>query len=372
MISLEFPPKSGGIGSYVYNLSRKLVQKGHQVTVVTKGSSSLPREELIDGINLIRLPYLAVYPLHVWLHGVFVNRELKVLERRFTLVHVHSPGASVVRTRLPVVTTVHTPMKIDSRYYEVVDFYSLADKLQSMLVYPLIERELFRISSRITAVSKSVARELGEYGLDDKEIAVVGNGVDEKTFTPACARKENFAERYVLYTGVLRARKGLFDFVRCAELVSRAYPDVKFVIAGRGPLLRKLEESVKRVRLQKQIIFLGYVDKNKFIQVYQNATVHVVPSYYEGLPTVLLEAMSCGLPVVATDIGGNNEVITPEVNGFLVPPKCPEEMAKAINRLLDDASLRENIGRAARRTIEKYYTWDKIADNILKCYEGVL
>jgi glycosyltransferase involved in cell wall biosynthesis len=82
--------------------------------------------------------------------------------------------------------------------------------------------------------------------------------------------------------------------------------------------------------------------------------------------------MSCGLPVVATDIGGNNEVISSGVNGFLVPPKCPEDMANAILKLLGDPVLREKIGRAARMTIEKHYTWDKIADNILKCYENLL
>jgi glycosyltransferase involved in cell wall biosynthesis len=239
-----------------------------------------------------------------------------------------------------------------------------------MFVYPRIELKILRASMKISAVSQSVAKELKEYGLDIQEITAVGNGVDEKTFVPL--RNRNYSEKYVLFTGWLTARKGLFDLIECAEYVCRVYSDVNFVICGTGPFFRKLEKEIRSRGLQKRIMLLGYVNRTKLIQTFQNATVQVIPSHYEGMPTVLLEAMSCGLPVVATDISGNNDVISSGVNGFLVPPKCPEEMAKIVNRLIDDISLRENIGRAARKTIEKYYTWDTIADNILKCYENML
>jgi glycosyltransferase involved in cell wall biosynthesis len=147
---------------------------------------------------------------------------------------------------------------------------------------------------------------------------------------------------------------------------------MKFLLSGRGPFLKKLEQEVQLRGLQEKVVFLGYIDRRKLIEIYQNATIHVVPSHYEGLPTVLLEAMACGLPIVATDIGGNNEVISSGVNGFLVPPKHPEEMAAVILRLLKDAALREKIGRAARKTIEENYTWDKITDRIVECYEKIL
>lgn len=369
MITSEFPPISGGVGYYVYNLSKKLLQRGHQVTVMTRGSANKTRKDVVDGIDVFRVSFFPLYPFHVWVHGVFVNRLFKSLEPKLTLVHLHTPLPPPIKTSLPIITTVHTPMKIDARYHEVFNFISLAERVQSMVVYPPIESKLFAISKRITAVSRSVAGELKEYGLNPDEIAVVGNGVDEETFVPL--RNQKRTERYVLYTGVLRARKGLFDLIKCAEYVCKVCPDIKFILSGRGPFLNKLEENIRKTGLQKRIVFLGYVKRDKLIQVYQNATVHIVPSHYEGLPTVLLEAMSCGLPVVATDIGGNNEVISSGLNGFLVPSKSPESMAKIILKLLDDANLRERLGRAARRTIENYYTWDKIADNILKCYESI-
>jgi len=268
-----------------------------------------------------------------------------------------------------MITTVHTPMRIDASHYETVNPYSIAERLQSWIAYSL-ELELFRNSDMITSVSRSVALELREYGLDPNEIIVLGNGVDEKIFTPAKNRR--LENRYVLYTGRLDFRKGLFDLIRCAKHVCNAYPGVRFVVTGKGPLLGKLTEEVRRMGLQSKIVFMGHVNKNKLIQLYQDATVHVVPSLYEGLPTVLLEAMSCGLPVVATAVSGNTEVISSDVNGLLVPPRAPNEMATAISRLLDDEQLRKNIGRAARRTIEEFYTLEKVSENILNCYRSVV
>jgi glycosyltransferase involved in cell wall biosynthesis len=370
MITREFPPRSGGIGYYVYALSKELIEKGHKVTVITKGSIDKTKKGVIEGINIFKASFFPIYPFHIWIHGTFVNKVLKSLEHELTLVHLHTPLPPPITTLLPILTTVHTPMKVDARYHEIFDAHSLTQKLQSMLVYPHIESKLFRISNKIVAVSKSVAKELSEYGLDPNEITVVGNGVDEKTFVPL--RNKNHKEKYVLYTGILRARKGLFDLVNCAERVCRGYPNVKFVLCGMGPFFHKLEKTLKRMGLNEKVMLLGRVKRDRLVQIYQNATVHVVPSHYEGLPTVLLEAMSCGLPVVATDIGGNNEVITSGVNGFLVPPKSPTAMAEAILKLLDDEKLRKKIGKAARETIEKRYTWDKIAGNTLECYESVL
>ncbi|MBN2261195.1 MAG: glycosyltransferase, partial [Clostridiales bacterium] len=113
MITVEFPPTPGGIGSYVYNLSKKLIQKGNQVTVITRGSLKQKRLET-DGIEIFELPFLPIYPLHVWLHGMYVKRLVKQLESNFNLIHVHSPIACSISSSLPVLTTVHTNSKVDA------------------------------------------------------------------------------------------------------------------------------------------------------------------------------------------------------------------------------------------------------------------
>ena len=368
MITQELPPKGGGIGYYVYNLSKKLVQRGHQITVITRGSTKKTTNKVVDGIEIFEASFFPLYPFHILIHGVFVNKILKSLAPKPTLVHLHSPIVPPIETSQPTMITVHTPSRIDARYHEIYSLYFLAEKVQSTLVYPRLELKLLESSEKVTTVCRSVAKELSEYGIDPDEIIVVGNGVDQKVFVPIRNRKVG---EYVLYTGNLRARKGLFDLITCAEYVSKVFPKVKFFVVGTGPLLHILQERVRRMGLQKNIVFLGYVERKTLIQIYQNACIHVVPSVYEGLPTVLLEAMSCGLPVVATTVGGNTEVISSGVNGFLVPPKSPKEMSKIILRLLEHPKLREEIGREARKTIEQYYTWDRITDNVLKCYQSI-
>jgi glycosyltransferase involved in cell wall biosynthesis len=372
MIAREFPPQSGGIGYYVYYLSKKLRERGAEITVITRGSAGKTVKKVVNGVNVFYVSFFPLYPFHVWIHGAFVNRLLKSLEPKLTLVNLHSPLPPPIKTSLPIITTVHSPSKRlrNVRPREIYDFKSLADQMQSMFVYPPIESKVFNLSTKITTVSLSVAMELKNYGLDPDKITVVGNGVDEKAFAPI--QNKRCTEEYVLFTGVLRAGKGLFDFVECGRQVCKVRPDVKFVICGSGPFLGKLKEKVRILGLQRQIVFTGFADRNRLRKIYQNATVHVIPSYHEGLPSVLLEAMSCGLPVVATNVGGINEVISSGTNGFLVPPKSPKLMAEIILKLLDDCMLRKKIGEAARKTIEKRYTWDKVADNVIKCYEDVL
>jgi glycosyltransferase involved in cell wall biosynthesis len=371
MVTSELPPTPGGVGQYVFCLSKKLIERGHQVTIITrKRSSDQMKQEIFEGIPVYRVPFYPLYPIHAFLLSIFINKLLRLIENSFDIVHLHSPMPLPIKTTLPVLSTIHTPMRIDARYHEIFSPKSLFEKIQSTTVYPPMESMLLKNSSMITAVSQKVALELKEYGITHSRITVIRNGVDIKSFFPD--RQKDNTEDYVLYTGVLRARKGLFDFIQCAKYINKIRPNTKFLICGKGSFRTKLETLVRRMGLEQQILFLGYVDRKRLIRLYQNASVHVVPSHYEGMPTVLLEAMSCGLPVVATNIGGNNEVISSGINGLLVPPKSPKVMAEAILRLLDDVSLRKRIGAAARDTVVMNYTWDKVTDKIVECYENIM
>ena len=370
MISREMPPQPGGIGYYVHNLSRKLVEKGNDVTIITRGNTKKSSRILLDGLEIYQVPFFPVYPLHIWVHGTFVNSLFRKLESKFDLVHLHSPVVPPLKSTKPIITTVHTPMKIDAKHHEVIDFFSLAERIQSSFFSPPIESKVFKISNLITSVSCSVANELKTYGLNPQKIIVVGNGVDEETFIPF--NKDRSSEKYVLYTGNLHARKGIFDLLQCAEYVCRINRQVRFVVVGKGPFSRELDKQICKKGMQNKFIRLGHVGRSELIRLYQNSTVHVVPSHYEGLPTVLLEAMSCGIPVVATDVGGNSEAISSGINGFIVPPKQPKAMGDLIVRLLNDDILRERIGKAARKTVEEKYTWDKIAENIFQCYKKII
>ncbi len=365
IMSTPFPPEEG-IGNYVYGISKKLIEKGHKVTVITRGSWNKTQREVIDGIEVIKVRFIPVYPFYVHLHGIFVNNIFRLLESKIDIIHVHTPLSPFIKTSLPLLTTIHTPMLTDTGSIEVNNLRSMIEKLMGRFVSYPIELKLLKRADMITTVANSVALELREYNINPDEVTVIGNGVDEKRFSPI---KNKADDKYILYTGRLAYRKGLFDLIECGKYVCTKYADVNFIIVGDGMLRDKLQIKVKNLGLEKRFIFKGHVPKNELINLYQNATLHVIPSHYEGLPTVLLEAMSCGLPVIATAVSGNLDVIENGENGLLIPPKSPKEMANAISILLEDSSWRHDLGKAARKTIEKKFTWDIVSDRILQCYE---
>jgi glycosyltransferase involved in cell wall biosynthesis len=362
IMSLPYPPEDG-LGNYVHNLSKELIKKGNSITIITRGSLNTVMEDY-DGIRVYKVRFLPLYPFHVQVHGLFVQKLIEEPGSSFDIIHIHTPMPPAIRTKLPIITTVHTPTRTESKNIELVDLLSIGYKLNTIVSYT-IEQDILGISDKVTAVSNSVRNELIGYGLSADNIEVLGNGVDESIFYPIHDKTD---KKYILYTGRLSYRKGLFDFMDCAREICSKYPDINFKLVGKGPLLDKLKKLAVSWGYEDRFEFLGFIDKADLIRIYQNATLYVLPSHYEGLPTTLLEAMACGLPIIATAVSGSLDVIVPGENGILVPARSPGDMANAVSLLLDDDKKRNELGKAARRTIEDRYTWDKISDKILHCY----
>ena len=368
VMSAPYPP-SEGIGNYVCNLSRGLAKRGHEVTVITRGSLKASPREFEGEIEVLKPRFVPLYPFHIGIHGFYASKLFKSIEEKFDIVHYHTPLPPPLETSLPVVTTVHTPMLEDTRQMELVNLQSALAKVMGRLVsYPL-ELKLLNRSDMITAVSNSVAEELQEYGVNLGACRVMGNGVDERRFIPAERERDH---DLVLFVGRLSYRKGLFDLVEAARKVIDAHPRTRFIIVGKGDLRKMVLRKAEKLGLKDSFSLPGHVDDRTLIELYQKASVFSLPSHYEGLPTVLLEAMSCGSPVVATAVSGNLDVISNNENGILVPARSPERLAGGISMLLDDDSMRNRLGKNARRTIEERYTWDAIVENFLGCYRSLL
>jgi len=370
VISVPFPPEEG-IGRYVYDLSTKLIEKGHKVTIITRRHIGETKTQLVDNINVIRATFIPIYPFYIQLHGLFVNRVLKFLKKQIDIVHVHTPLPPLVKTSLPVITTIHSPMLVDTRYTNIRNLYTLFSKISARCIsYPL-ELKIIQSSDIVTTVSKPVALELKEYHINPEDIIVIYNGVNEKNFCPI-TKKSNNDIKYILFAGRIDRQKGLFDLVECAEYICKERADISFIIAGKGRDLKKLKDKTKKAGLQDRFIFLGQVNKNTLLDLYQKTSIFILPSYHEGLPGALLEAMSCGLPIIATDVRGNKDLINNRENGIIIPTRSPKKMAEAINILIEDENLRKKLGKNARKTIEQKYTWSEVSNNILRCYELLL
>jgi len=367
IMSLPMPPEDG-IGNYVFNVSKHLVKMGHSVTIITRNDSLELQKYTIGSINVIKIPFVPLYPFYMHIHGKFLNRIIKSIEPVVDIIHIHSPLVPYINTSLPIAVTFHTLISTENRHAEIIELNSIAAFFMGKLVSIPIEKKHLKRVNLITAVSASIAQELNEYGVDAKNVEVLGNGVDETLFTPILKKAE---DRYILYTGRLAYRKGLFDLIECAKIICDAYPNISFIIVGKGPLKEKLEKKIISYDLSARFEFKGFVDHQTLIKLYQNAALSIVPSHYEGLPTTLLEAMSCGLPIVCTEVSGNREVVSSLNNGIIVPPKSPKEMARAVSMLLDDENLSSYLGANARKTIEEKYTWCRISQRLADCYKRI-
>ncbi len=368
MICGQFPPVTGGVAAYVYNISEKLAQRGHKVTVITRGSWSRTYHARVGNIDVYRVRFIPLYPFHLQPHGFYIKQLLSSLESNFDVLHLHSPLIPFIRTSLPMVVTEHGTVKGFIDNLDLIDSYSLVGKTFRKM-YVSIDRKIVESADKVIAVSKACAQELREwYGLK-KDIEVIYNGVDTKFFIPG---NRNHNQAYILYSGSLITKKGLPDLIRSATYICQEYPDMKFILAGDGPLEKQLKGLVHQLDLDNNFSFVGYINRDKLLSYYQNAAVCVLPSYHEGLPTVLLEAMACGIPTVATSVAGNSEVVKDGETGFLVPPKEPKRLAEAILTLLGDNKLRREMGINARKQAEESYDWEVIISKIERCYSSVL
>ena len=368
MLTSEFPPNCAGIGNYVYNLSQKLVELGHNITVITRGAWVKAKIENVNGIKIYRVRFIPTYPVHVRLHGVFVNNLLKSIGNEFDVIHSHSPLVPVPRCNIPHVLTLHICTKQEAKNLtEIKDLYSLS---RHMFYRITLQDEINSIKSacKVTTQGLGLVNDLLEYGINPNKITPIGIGVDPNILTPKYDRNE----LRILYTGRLVFVKGLITLIKSAQYICREYPNVLFTILGDGHLRPRLQKMVRQLNLENNFSFLGFIPRSQLIKHYQNDTIYTAPSYYDALPTAILEAMACGMPIVSTNIPAIREAVVDGESGFLVPPREPKLLADSILKLLADKDLRRKMGQAARERVERQFTWDIVAEKALAVYNEIL
>lgn len=360
IVSTPLPPEEG-ISNYALNLSKELAERGNDVTILTRGSAWSNRASDCDGLSVIATRFLPLYPFHVDLHARLIEKVLRE-DGDFDLIHCHSPLTLPPRGTWPVVSTFHTPMATDIAHLELVDWKSSLAKLMKPFSIR-VERKLMRDSDIVSAVSLQTKKELLDYGLEADEVEVFWNGVNTDVFEPPVVPSTS---RIILYVGRLSYRKGLVDLVKCAKIVLQRFPDWAFTVVGSGPLASALGRATRNLKIPPSKFRLrGFLTRDQVVAEYQRAQLFILPSRYEGLPTTLLEALSSGLPVIATTVGGVSDVVEDGKTGLLCPPGNPEVLAARIIEAILDDNLRRRLSQNGRSLVEKRFDWRTIAKSFL-------
>jgi glycosyltransferase involved in cell wall biosynthesis len=243
----------------------------------------------------------------------------------------------------------------------------------------IFEEKMLERANKIIAVSYFTKRELLDYyKVPEEKIQVIHNGVDVNKFKPAKDKRKIKEELgfkaddlAIVSVGRLYARKGLFTLIESMPAVVNRFKNAKFIISGKGQSgeMRKLVNYADKLGVKDSIIFTGYYPDKKLPNLYQAADVFAFSTFYEHHPFAVLEALSTGLPVVTTSVGGIPETIESGKNGFLVEPFNPAQFADRILYLLEHPAEASEMGSLARKTIMERFDWRIVVKNVLKVYD---
>jgi glycosyltransferase involved in cell wall biosynthesis len=370
-ITGEFPPKWGGIGSHCFNLANKLAERGHLIHLITrKIHGSLPK--LHDNIHIHLVNYLPIPVFFTKSVGENCINYLIKKQIDVDLVHLQYQMISVSKSlfkkiKHPIVSTFHGSWLGERKSLEYSQFKDMNINdfaVRYISKYFQIYEEIgFRNSHERITISNASASELSSYSDDIslKDFRIIPNGVDTETFYPRISqRKDN--EIRLLFVGRFAARKGIYDLLKAFKIITQKRDDVKLYLVGRG----KLDTDIKNVKILSNLSF------DKLVETYSNSDIFVLPSYYEGQGIVLLEAMSSGLPCIATNVGGAPETVIDGENGKIIEPKDHELLAKSLLKLIEDEGLRRKYGEEGRKIALEKYDWKLIAKKTENVYKTLL
>lgn len=304
-----------------------------------------------NGVEVIKAVKITRNPMG-YFKFVFQS-AYKVLFCDYDIIHAHFvPHSALVPAILnsvrkkPFIVTFHGT---DAR------IYPFKSRFHRILTIFVVNR-----SDRVVTVSEEMKYVLEKLGLPDEKIVVIGTGVDTCAFHPIEKDDARRAlglpadKKIVLYVGRLQKMKGVEEIYESA----RRMPETQFVMVGGGEAKADLDNCV----------FAGEVSHDR-IHLWMSASdLLVLPSYSEGLPCVVMEALSCGIPAVVTAVGGNPELVIDGESGFLVPVGDVDALVRRIRQLLEDDELRERMGRFAREEMTGKYERDIVMSKLKEEY----
>lgn len=360
-VLLVYQPTDGGVGRHVTDLAIGLTERGIEVVLcgpaVPKGLSSA-------------YPYVSLDLQR----AIAPRADLMMLARlagivrsvRPDVVHAHSSKAGAV-ARLGRLIHPRTPVVYTPHGYAFAGHFSREIERST---YRQIERILARLADRVICVCEAEGRLARAIGPRDR-VRVVHNGIEPAGNGPVHPRMVELARTgpVVCALTLLRPGKGLETLIDALPTVLARHPLVQIAIGGEGPDLEALRDQAVTRGVADALHFLGTSDDP--LGILRGSEIFVHPSWAESFPYVILEAMTVGLPIVASDVGGIGEALVNGESGLLVPAGEVDALARALIDMLDDTPARAHMGKAAKDRAEKQFTQSAMIDRLVGVYDEI-
>jgi len=371
----------GGAQKIIYQLASADSKNGYDHSICSLLQSG-PYEKVMrdEGIDLVVLNAkrrsIILFPLFVYDLFCLLKRLVNIVKKKqIDILHAHLPDSSLIAivigwlTGTPVVLTIHNNFSLPSKRKA-----PLRDAVRTF-----VTNTVFKRADYIITVGNDIQDSLLKILGDKVTIKTVYNGVDylrysnpEKLDSLRFRQSLNVDDdaRVIAMVGRLEKQKGHACLIDAAALLKGKYPDVVFLLVGDGELRDQLVEQAQRRKIIDNIVFLGNCDDVPAIL--GASDLFVLPSIYEGIPLVVLEAMAAGLPVIATDIAGTRELIESGVDGVLVATEDSEAIAHAIDDVLSDVGRSREMSVLAQIKVKERFTLQQMVSGTEDVYQEVL
>lgn len=379
---------------FVFFLS-KLLAKHHDTSVLVPHHFGAKKSEYMDKLKVYRFTYF--YPARLqrlcydggirpnirksWLARIqvlimplaFLLSTINLVKKnKINLIHAHwiIPEGFIAALlkklfKVPYIVTAHAG-----------DVFPLRQRLWGFFAKIALQNcDFCTVNSNATKMAVLKVAKI-------RNIKIIPMGVDLRRFNKnkksgRVRKLFGVKKEFILFIGRLAEKKGVKYLIKAMELVTRKFPGSKLIIVGDGPQKSKLELLTKRLELSNNILFAGKIPNKDLPKIYASSDLFVLPSIVtksgdtEGLGVVLLEAIASNVTCIASDVGGIPDIIKHEKTGLLVEQKNPEELAKAMIRLLKNKGLRNKLVKNAQQHVKKNYSWNVVANKFEKVYRSI-
>jgi glycosyltransferase involved in cell wall biosynthesis len=357
-----YPPHIGGLESHADEFNKHMTKSGTTITVFTpRLPKEAPSRETKHGqVTIIRFPafeIIANYPLPKFWHPVFWKQFSALFRQEYDIV--------ISRTRFfftSLLALLYAKLKRKPWIHiehgsDYVQLNNTIFKTKARLYDITFGRLVLMLANDVIANSKASADFVRRLAPKAKP-TVIYRGVSQEQIEstpPATTLRQQYPGTIITYVGRLIDGKGVTDLLRAYAKINHA--STWLFIVGDGPQRAALKREAKKLTIADRVIFFGTQPSHSVIGILKISDIIVNPSYTEGLPTSVIEAALCKKAIVATNVGGTQEIISNGISGFLVPPRKPDMLAQKIAQLLHNTDQAASFGQAAYKHAQERFAW---------------
>ena len=373
---------AGGQNVHVAALAAALVQSGHHVTVYTRRDSArlatriiMPSRVVVEHVDAGPARPISKDAIYQYLPAFTTYLGRAWEDDRPDVIHSHfwmsalaaMPAANAFG--IPLVHTYHA-LGIEKRRHQGAADTSPDERIVK-------EMAIAREADRVIATASAEVFELLRMGAEQRRLKIVPCGVDIDVFSPEGSREERHRDRMrIVSLSRLVPRKGVDTIIDAL----RSVPDAELIVAGGGESAdlvsdveaQRLLERARDAGVGDRVFLRGRVERAGVPALLRSADAVVCTPWYEPFGIVPLEAMACGVPVIASSVGGLVDTVVDGITGYHIPPRNPERLANALNALRVDRRLRSDMGKAGRERVSARFTWPRVAAECADIYRSVV